>query len=281
MKKIKTACLTLIAMSLVSCGKVSDREINKSIIDIKHKYEDNIKEKTTDVTNTLESSSSIEESTQQGSEVIIDKSIEENTTSEEETTKKEVYSKEEMISFIEEHKEDWYWSLKGIHFFEVPDERTLVDIYETLKPIIASGETINYLSMAVEVEEAVGKRVAEGGYRNNDVIISGNKEEPAPGETFAELNVWINDPNNSLSVNHMPYDEYVALYGEPNEKDVFPDPKVNGDWKDMLYSEIELTDITYTDKEVIFTISDRENDYKWVAEVNENYRLKMVQMPDQ
>ena len=73
MKKIKTACLTLIAMSLVSCGKVSDREINKSIIDIKHKYEDNIKEKTTDVTNTLESSSSIEESTQQGSEVIIDK----------------------------------------------------------------------------------------------------------------------------------------------------------------------------------------------------------------
>ena len=79
----------------------------------------------------------------------------------------------------------------------------------------------------------------------------------------------------------MPYDEYVALYGEPNEKDVFPDPKVNGDWKDMLYSEIELTDITYTDKEVIFTISDRENDYKWVAEVNENYRLKMVQMPDQ
>ena len=205
MKKIKTACLTLIAMSLVSCGKVSDREINKSIIDIKHKYEDNIKEKTTDVTNTLESSSSIEESTQQGSEVIIDKSI----------------------------------------------------------------------------EEAVGKRVAEGGYRNNDVIISGNKEEPAPGETFAELNVWINDPNNSLSVNHMPYDEYVALYGEPNEKDVFPDPKVNGDWKDMLYSEIELTDITYTDKEVIFTISDRENDYKWVAEVNENYRLKMVQMPDQ
>ena len=205
MKKIKTACLTLIAMSLVSCGKVSDREINKSIIDIKHKYEDNIKEKTTDVTNTLESSSSIEESTQQGSEVIIDKSI----------------------------------------------------------------------------EEAVGKRVAEGGYRNNDVIISGNKEEPAPGETFAELNVWINDPNNSLSVNHMPYDEYVALYGEPNEKDVFPDPKVNGDWKYMLYSEIELTDITYTDKEVIFTISDRENDYKWVAEVNENYRLKMVQMPDQ
>ena len=58
-------------------------------------------------------------------------SIEENTTSEEETTKKEVYSKEEMVSFIEEHKEDWYWYLKGIHFFEVPDERTLVDIYET------------------------------------------------------------------------------------------------------------------------------------------------------
>ena len=26
-------------MSLVSCGKVSDREINKSIIDIKHKYD--------------------------------------------------------------------------------------------------------------------------------------------------------------------------------------------------------------------------------------------------
>lgn len=273
MNKIKIICMVLLAIGLVACGKISNEEVNESILTIKNKYDKTTNKEQT--TSELEENMTIEETIKQ------DNSIEKVTEEQEESVVEEIiYTKEEIISLIEEHRDDWYWYLKGVYFFEIPDDRGLLDIFDELKPMIASTQSFEYISKIIDAEKVIEDRIAQGGRRNNDYVIEGNQEEinPDETETFAELNVWIKDPEDNLPMGYMSYDEYVALYGEPKKEDIFTNPyEDKDDWRSTFYSDIKLLDITYEDTEVIFTMTDGVDTYEYKVEFDENYRLRGIE----